>query len=101
MSVSEPCPPSEQLQRLAADELPAGEAAALVAHLDWCSPCQRRLEALVSSTTLVNAVGPAHQSEAPLQDILRQLKTDTEPVAASRQRPTDWVRSFLGPPAVA
>lgn len=44
--MSQPCPDTEQLRRLLADELPAAEAQAAEAHLEECVHCQEVLEQL-------------------------------------------------------
>jgi len=99
MSLS--CPSTTRLRHLAADRLAPPEAAELVAHLDACALCQRRLEALAGTTIPSNSpVTFAHQDEAALQEVLHALKATSEPKEDThRLHIADWVRSFLGPAA--
>jgi eukaryotic-like serine/threonine-protein kinase len=97
MAAPSSCPPTDRLRRLAEDHLPAEEAAKLVAHLDGCALCQRRLETLAGNTIPSNPSTPTHQGEAPLQEVLRALKSDAEPKAPPPYCAVDWLRSFLGP----
>jgi serine/threonine protein kinase len=98
-SSSSSCPSTARLRHLAADRLASPEVAELVAHLDACAVCQRRLEALTGTTIPSNSpVTFAHQDEAALQDVLHALKSASKPTAAAPAlQIADWVRSFLGP----
>jgi WD40 repeat protein len=67
-----PCPPVDHLRRLLANELTAGEEAALDDHLSRCPACRQALEALTASEPVSgHSGGPI---PAPSPELLHRLK---------------------------
>src|SRR5262245_61459413 len=100
------CPPADRLRRLLAGSAPGAEEAELIAHLDQCADCQRRLEELSGAPAeLLRAAGAAAAHTAVAEVSLRRVLDDLETSAAAtvRHRPPDrsaWVRSLLQPTGV-
>jgi WD40 repeat protein/serine/threonine protein kinase len=92
------CPPADRLRHLLTEELPAGEQAELIAHLDDCPACQGELGKLAGAEpALLNAAralgNAAPVGEVALQRTLEHLKADPDLtmlyLPAGR---TGWVR---------
>ncbi|HKI35563.1 MAG TPA: serine/threonine-protein kinase [Gemmataceae bacterium] len=99
MPVPSSCPPSERLRQLLAEEPPAEEGE-LVAHVDECPACQRRLEQLAgadapflrAATSLQSVL---HAEESHLRRVLEEIKTVADVTLPARAYNPDWVRSLL------
>src|SRR5947209_6718145 len=107
MPAPSPCPPAEVLRQLLVDsthgEVDPDERARLIAHLDGCADCQRRLEGLANAPpTILDAAEALRHSrfteEPTLRRVLERLEGDRDLTVLSRpdSRPS-WVRSLLRP----
>jgi hypothetical protein len=67
------CPPTEDLERLVAEQLPDGERAAVAAHVEACGACQSQLERLATPPLPHEAVTRLGLPE-PRAEFLGRLK---------------------------
>jgi serine/threonine-protein kinase len=97
------CPSADRLQQLLTEESPAAGQAALIAHLDRCTDCQRTLETLAGANPALLRAASAlerttYVAEAPLRRVLDDLERDANLTIQSRPyHRTAWVRSLLRP----
>lgn len=96
------CPPEHQLRQLLAGQ-PSDEFPELVAHLDHCMACQRRLDRLAADPLLLGAVSALRltlaSQEAPLRRLLDGLVSNNQRTllySPTHDR-TAWVQSLLQP----
>jgi WD40 repeat protein/serine/threonine protein kinase len=83
MPPSSPCPPADRLRQLLTEDLPAGEQAELIAHLDDCLACQDELGKLAGADpALLSAAGTlrnaGHVEEVALRRTLEHLQADPD-----------------------
>jgi hypothetical protein len=79
-----PCPSTEQLLRLLADQLAAPDADTLEAHVDGCAFCQQTLEELTGSGCAGQGRGPEPLGESG-EDFLHRLERQPPPDPSVRR----------------
>src|SRR5262245_60664387 len=80
------CPEADTLQRYLAGDLPRADEEHVARHVDTCTPCQGRLEALSAEPAPAAPSRLAEAERHSVRSFLVRLKAQGSPLAVQRRR---------------